>query len=79
MTSEPLIDANKEDIMADSLFCENSCPICTNARKGNKAARAAQRLEMKITGGGCPFGRARQKRFGVAPDEPLPEDVKAKL
>jgi hypothetical protein len=55
--------------LTDAEFCESSCPICTNARKGNKIAAFLQRLEMALTGGGCPAGRARQKKYGVKPNE----------
>jgi hypothetical protein len=51
-------------------FCENSCPICTRAREGSPVARWLQRIEMIVTLGGCPWGRARQRKYGVAPDEP---------
>ena len=53
-------------------FCEKRCPICTRARKGSKLAKALQRVELVLTFGGCPWGRARQKRYGVRPDEALP-------
>jgi len=55
--------------LTDAEFCESICPICTNARKGNKVAAFLQRLEMALTGGGCPAGRARQKKYGVKPNE----------
>jgi ribosome-binding protein aMBF1 (putative translation factor) len=53
-------------------FCEFHCPICTRARKGNRIAVFLQRIEMLVTFGGCPWGRARQRKYGVAPSEPLP-------
>ena len=53
-------------------FCEKKCPICTRARKGNRLARMLQKVEMVLTVGGCPCGRARQKQYGVRPNEPLP-------
>jgi hypothetical protein len=56
----------------DSDFCEHRCPVCTRARKGNRIAKILQRIESVVTFGGCPWGRARQKRYGVRPDEPLP-------
>jgi hypothetical protein len=31
-----------------------------------------QRIEMAVTFGGCPAGRARRKKYGVGPDEDLP-------
>ena len=55
--------------LTDAEFCESHCPVCTNARKGNKIAGFLQKLEMALTGGGCPAGRARQKNYGVKPNE----------
>lgn len=54
----------------DAEFCESRCPVCTNARKGNPFAKLLQKLEMALTGGGCPAGRDRLKKYGVRPDEP---------
>jgi hypothetical protein len=56
----------------DPDFCENRCPVCTNARKGNRLAKILQRIERVVTFGGCPWGRARQRKYGVPPDEPMP-------
>lgn len=56
----------------DPDFCESRCPICTNARKGNLLAKIAQKIEMVVTLGGCPSGRARKKKYGVKPSESLP-------
>jgi hypothetical protein len=50
-------------------FCESRCPVCTNARKGNVFAKFFQKIEMALTGGGCPAGRDRQRKYGVKPDE----------
>jgi hypothetical protein len=61
----------------DPDFCESRCPICTRARKGNRLARFLQRLESLLTFGGCPWGRARQRKYGVKPDEPRPEKERA--
>jgi hypothetical protein len=58
----------------DPDFCQSRCPICTAARKGNRLARFLQRVEMLLTLGGCPWGRARQAKYGVPPDQPLPGD-----
>jgi len=58
--------------LTDPEFCESHCPICTNARKGNVLARIVQRIEMLVTFGGCPGGRARRKKYGVGPDEAIP-------
>ena len=53
----------------DPDYCQSRCPVCTRARKGNRLARLVQRIEMIVTFGGCPWGRARQRRYGVRPDE----------
>ena len=53
----------------DAEFCESKCPVCTRARKGKKWAVVLQRIEMALTGGGCPAGFARQKKYGVRPNE----------
>ena len=58
--------------LRDPDFCESHCPVCTNARKGNVLAKILQRIEMAVTLGGCPSGRARKRQYGVKPDEPLP-------
>ena len=56
----------------DPEYCQRGCPVCTRARKGNRLARFVQRIELLLTFGGCPWGRARQRKYGVRPDEPLP-------
>ncbi len=53
-------------------FCERSCPICTRARRGIRWARLLQNLETTVTFGGCPWGRARQGKYGVPPHEVVP-------
>jgi len=53
----------------DAEFCESHCPVCTRARKGARWAVLLQRIEMALTGGGCPAGRARQKKYGARPNE----------
>ena len=53
----------------DPDFCEFRCPICTRARRGNRLAKFLQAMEMIVTLGGCPWGRARQKKYGVPPDK----------
>jgi hypothetical protein len=63
--------------LIDPEFCESHCPVCTNARKGNRLARLVQRIEMVVTFGGCPAGRARRRKYGVAPDQPLPPEALA--
>ncbi len=55
--------------LTDAEFCESHCPVCTKARRGSKLARFLQKIEMALTGGGCPAGRARQKKYGVKPNE----------
>lgn len=56
----------------DPEFCEQRCPICTRARRGVRWARWLQGLELLITFGGCPWGRSRRRKYGVAPDVPIP-------
>ena len=53
----------------DPDYCEFGCPICTNARKGNRLAKVIQKIEIALTFGGCPWGRARRRKYGVDPDE----------
>ncbi len=62
--------------MGDPDLCEKKCPICTRARQGNRLARFIQAVEMLVTFGGCPHGRARQKKYGVRPNEPLPSEMR---
>jgi len=57
----------------DPDFCEKRCPVCTRARKGNKLAKLLQTIELALTFGGCPWGRARRRKYGVRPNESLPE------
>jgi hypothetical protein len=59
--------------MFDPDFCEHRCPVCTRARKGNRFAKFLQLIEMLVTFGGCPWGRARQRKYGVKPNELLPQ------
>jgi hypothetical protein len=61
--------------LRDPEFCESRCPVCTNARKGRLLARIVQRIELIVTFGGCPAGRARRKKYGVGPDEAIPPGV----
>jgi len=65
----PLFDWRDPD------YCEHGCPVCRSARKGNRLARMAQSIEMFVTFGGCPWGRARERKYGVKPNEPLPPDA----
>ena len=63
--------------LKDPDFCESHCPLCTNARKGHTLARILQKMEMVVTFGGCPSGRARKRKYGVAPNEALPSEAPA--
>ncbi|MDA3923239.1 MAG: hypothetical protein PF904_00890 [Kiritimatiellae bacterium] len=56
----------------DAEFCEKRCPICTRAREGKPIAVFLQKIEMFLTGGGCPAGKDRQKKYGVKPNEKIP-------
>jgi hypothetical protein len=67
---------SNEKTRFDPDFCEHRCPICTRARKGNRFAQILQAIESIVTFGGCPWGRARQKKYGVKPNESLPADKK---
>jgi hypothetical protein len=58
----------------NSEFCERQRPVCTRARKGERLAGMLQKIEMAVTWGGCPWGRARQKKHGVRPNERLSKD-----
>lgn len=53
-------------------FCEKHCPVCTRARRGHSVAKFLQSIEMVVTFGGCLWGRARQRKYGVKPNEMLP-------
>ena len=59
--------------MFDPDFCEHRCPICIRARQGSRWANLLQAIEMFVTFSGCPWGRARQRKYGVKPDEPVPQ------
>jgi hypothetical protein len=50
-------------------FCESKCPVCTRARRGVGWAKLLQKIETIITFGGCPWGRARRRKYGVGPGE----------
>lgn len=63
--------------MGDAEYCESKCPICTRARQGHRLARFVQKIELLVTFGGCPHGRARRQKYGVSPDEPIPSERKA--
>ena len=62
-------DKSEDRGMFDPDFCESRCPVCTRARKANRFARFLQTIEMIVTFGGCPWGRARQRKYGVRPSE----------
>ena len=57
----------------DPEYCEYGCPVCTRARNGIPWAVAVQKAELALTLGGCPWGRARRRKYGVGPDRPIPE------
>lgn len=56
----------------DPDYCEYRCPICTRARQGNRVAKILQSIEMLVTLGGCPWGRARRRKYAVRPNEARP-------
>ena len=60
-------------------FCEKDCPICTRARKGHRIAKTLQKVELVLTFGGCPWGRARRRMYGVRPDKALPLKGEGKM
>lgn len=68
----PLLHLNDPD------YCEYGCPICRNARAGNRIAKIAQSVERTVTFGGCWWGRARQRKYGVPPDKPIPSRKRRK-
>ncbi|HYP68151.1 MAG TPA: hypothetical protein VEP67_07840 [Thiobacillaceae bacterium] len=56
----------------DPEYCEYGCPICTRARQpGHPVALSIEKIEMALTGGGCWWGRARKRKYGVQPNEPI--------
>lgn len=55
--------------LQDPDYCELGCPICRAARRGNRAARFLQKCELLVTRGGCSWGRARERKYGVRPDQ----------
>jgi hypothetical protein len=61
----PILHLNDPD------FCEIGCPICVRARKGNKVAKFFQKIESTVTFGGCWWGRARKRKYGVNPNESI--------
>ena len=71
-----MADETEKTGVFDPDFCERHCPLCTRARRGNRVARFLQKIELLVTLGGCPWGRARQRKYGVRPSEPLPPESK---
>ncbi|MCY2955093.1 MAG: hypothetical protein NTU53_24460 [Planctomycetota bacterium] len=67
-----MADDHQKRTLFDPEFCEKRCPVCTRARQGNRLARLLMAIEMVVTFGGCPWGRARQRKHGIRPNEPLP-------
>ncbi|MBT3294126.1 MAG: hypothetical protein HN919_06670 [Verrucomicrobia bacterium] len=59
----------------DAEFCESRCPVCTRAREGHRLARMLLKIELVLTRGGCPAGKARREKYGVRPDEKIPSEV----
>ena len=59
--------------LSDPEYCEYGCPVCTRARNSIPWAVAVQKAELVLTFGGCPWGRARRRKYGVDPDQPIPE------
>jgi hypothetical protein len=58
--------------MFSAEFCERVCAVGTRARAGHRFARLLHAREMRLTFGGCPWGRARQRKYGVRPEQPIP-------
>jgi hypothetical protein len=56
----------------DPDFCEHRCPVCVRARQGSRFARFLKSVEEVVTFGGCPWCRAREKKYGVKSGKPLP-------
>ncbi len=67
-------DSSDDRTRFDPDFCESKCPVCTRARKGNRFAQFLQTVETIVTFGSCPWGRARRRKYGVKPHEPLPPE-----
>jgi hypothetical protein len=57
---------------SDKLKLGRSSAFVKRARQGNRLASFVQAIEMLVTFGGCPHGRARQRKYGVPPSEPVP-------
>jgi len=55
----------------DPEYSKYGCPVCTRARNGIPWAVAGQKAEMALTLGSCFWGRARQRKYGVGPDQPI--------
>lgn len=53
--------------LRDPEYCEFGCPICRGARRGNPIYKVVQGLMMVLTLGGCWWGRARRRKYGVPP------------
>jgi len=63
--------SGSERSIFDPDFCEHRCPICTRARKGNRIARSSSHRDARHLRR-LSLGRARRKKYGVKPNEPLP-------
>jgi len=68
-----MADHQQNRTLFDPEFCEKRCPICTRARQGRRWAKFLLAIETVLTFGGCPFGRARKRKYGVPPSEALPD------
>lgn len=71
-----MAEPNPKPGFFDPDYCEKGCPVCTRARKGSGWARFLQKVESFVTFGGCPWGRARHRKYGVKPEESLPPEAK---
>ncbi len=67
----PILDLNDPD------YCEFGCPICRAAREGNTLCKFLQGIELIVTFGGCWWGRARKRKYGVSPNESVPIEKSA--
>lgn len=63
----PLSNLNDPD------YCEYGCFVCTSAREGKRVAKFVQKIETLVTFGGCWWGRARYRKYGVKPDQKIPD------
>lgn len=69
-----MTETNEKQRLFSPEFCESRCPICTRARRGVRWAKWLQTVELVVTFGGCPWGRARRREYGVSPSEPVRDE-----